>query len=102
MKLEANGITIELEFDGDGFPLINIDTGGGYYAENQRPTVEVKLNDVMIHDMFDEDDERWDDQGEPEASSYICANPNCRSRGLGWDTPGECNDCGQELQPVYD
>lgn len=101
MKLEANGITIELEFDGDGFPLISIDTGGGFYAENYRPTVEVKLNDVEIHDMFDEEDTRWNDPEDDEADGYFCTNPNCQSQGLGWDSPGECNDCGHELKPAY-
>jgi len=101
MKLEANGITIELEFDGDGFPLISIDTGGGFYAEHYRPTVEVKLNDVEIHDMFDEDDTRWlENADKPDA--WVCANPNCKSQGLGWDSAGECNDCGKPLTPVHE
>jgi len=43
----------------NGFPLINIDTGGGYYSTNLRPTIEINLNNVMIHDMFDENDPRW-------------------------------------------
>lgn len=60
MKIEQNGITINLEFDEDGFPLVSIETGSNYYADNQRPTVEVKLNDVTVHEMFSEEkDERW-------------------------------------------
>jgi hypothetical protein len=35
---EQNGIEIELSDDGDDFPLVRIDLGGGFYGENQRPT----------------------------------------------------------------
>lgn len=59
MKIEQNGITIELEFDSDGYPLISIDTNGGFSADKQRPAVEVELNGVEIHEMFDEEDGRW-------------------------------------------
>lgn len=62
MKIEQNGITIVLVFDEDNFPIINIDTQSGYMSDKQRPSVEVKLNDVMIHNMFDHDDtdDRWE------------------------------------------
>lgn len=58
-KLKHNGVEVTIDFDEDGFPIVSIDTGGGFYAENHRPTVEVKLNDIQIHDMFDNEDERW-------------------------------------------
>jgi hypothetical protein len=51
---DDSGLEIELTFDGDGFPSVNINTGGGFYAEHLRPTVEVQLNGVTIHEMFDE------------------------------------------------
>lgn len=61
MTLESNGITVKLEFDEDGFPEVSIDTGGGFHAENMRPTVQVKVNDVTVHEMFSEEtDDRWD------------------------------------------
>jgi len=61
---DHNGIEIDLDYDSDGFPLVNIDTGGGFYGEDQRPTVEVHLNGVLIHDMFTEGpDSRWEDGG---------------------------------------
>lgn len=53
------GFTVEVTFDEDGFPLVRIDTGGGYYSANFRPAIEVRLNDVLIHEMFDDEDERW-------------------------------------------
>lgn len=60
MTLKDNGITIDLEYDGDGFPTITINTGGGFYSEHLRPTVDVILNDVNIHEMFQNDDNRWE------------------------------------------
>lgn len=59
MKIEYAGLTIEIETDQDGFPIVNIATNGGLYAENFRPTIEVNLNNVQIHDMFEHDDSRW-------------------------------------------
>lgn len=58
--LKYRGVEIELDFDEDGFPLISISTDG-MIDENWRPTVEVNLNNVMIHNMFnhDEPDYRW-------------------------------------------
>lgn len=67
MKLEVSGIEVEVDFDGDGFPLISIQTNG-YIAEYGRPAVQVELNSVTIHHMFDDEDERWLD--EPTDSSY--------------------------------
>lgn len=62
MKIEQNGIIIVLVFDGDGFPVVNIDTQSGYMSDKQRPSVEIRLNDVMVHSMFDhnETDDRWE------------------------------------------
>lgn len=60
MTLKDNGITIDLEYDEDGFTTITINTGGGFYAEHLRPTVDVILNDVNIHEMFQDDDNRWE------------------------------------------
>jgi hypothetical protein len=59
MRIEHNGIIIDLEFDGEGFPILDIVTDG-YYGDNDRPTIEINLNGVEIHDMFDsEEDLRW-------------------------------------------
>lgn len=46
MKLEheEDGFSIQLLYDMDGFPMVNIDTGGGYLDENDRPTVEISVN----------------------------------------------------------
>jgi hypothetical protein len=62
MKVTHRGIEIDLEFDGDGFPLISINTGGNYSGDRHRPTVEIKLENVVIHDMFSSDDPdyRWE------------------------------------------
>jgi hypothetical protein len=59
-----NGLVINVHTDEDGFPSISIDTSGGLYSRMRtkpdiRPTVEVKLNDIVIHEMFDESDNRW-------------------------------------------
>lgn len=59
---ESNGLEITLEYDEDGYPLISIDMGGGFYGENLRPACEVKLDGVQIHDMFDDEDERWKEE----------------------------------------
>jgi hypothetical protein len=65
MLLKAKGIEIELVFDEEGFPEIKIETNG-YLGVNNRPTVEVTLNNYPIHEMFDygdaddEPDVRWD------------------------------------------
>jgi hypothetical protein len=62
MKITENGIEIELLFDGDGFPIVTIDTQDSFH-NNGRPTVEVNLSNggtsVQIHDMFDSEDLRW-------------------------------------------
>lgn len=65
MKLSTDNVEITLEFDEDGFPLISIDLNG-FQAEHSRPAVEIKLNQVVVHEMFDDSDSysstdmRWD------------------------------------------
>jgi hypothetical protein len=60
MQIQCNnGLKINVYEDEDGFPIVSIDTSGGFYSSNIRPTVEVKLNDIVIHEMFDESDNRW-------------------------------------------
>jgi hypothetical protein len=56
---EVNGVVIDLEFDGDGFPIVKIDLGGNFYNENMRPTIKVVVDDVTVHEMFDDEDQRW-------------------------------------------
>jgi hypothetical protein len=70
LRDDNNGVEITLEYDEDGFPLVNIDLGGGFYGDNQRPTVEVKLDGVLIHDMFDDQDKRW-----AEGHCALCGEP---------------------------
>ena len=70
LREDNNGIEIELTYDGDGFPLVRIDLGGGFYGDNQRPSVEVKLDGVLIHDMFDDEDKRW-----AEGHCALCGEP---------------------------
>lgn len=60
---DDNGFSIELLFDDDGFPLISINTGGGFMAADFRPTVDIELNGVGIFPMFDEHDHRWSEHG---------------------------------------
>jgi hypothetical protein len=59
--IERNGVTVELQFDEDGFPLVIIDTGSSYRNEVGRPTVDVQLNESTIHEMFDENCVGWGD-----------------------------------------
>jgi hypothetical protein len=70
LRDDNNGIKITLEYNGDGFPLVNIDLGGGFSGDDQRPTVEVKLDGVLIHDMFDDQDKRW-----AEGHCALCGEP---------------------------
>jgi len=59
LRDERNGVEIILEYNEDGYPLVNISLGGGFQGDNDRPAVEVKLDGVLIHDMFDDEDKRW-------------------------------------------
>lgn len=52
-------ITIDLEFDGDQYPIIRIETGGNFTSEKNRPAVDLYVNGIQVHDMFAEDDFRW-------------------------------------------
>ena len=66
---DETGFSITLGYDEDNFPVVYIHTGGGFYAENLRPTVLVTLNDVTIHEMFDTDggeDARWEREASTE------------------------------------
>jgi hypothetical protein len=65
-KIEVMGLTIEVEDTGDGFPKVSIDTHGGMYDENYRPTVEIELSGIVVHEMFDEDDHRWSDDDDDD------------------------------------
>lgn len=87
LRDENTGFEVTVTFDAEGFPLVSIETGGGFYAENFRPTVEVKLSGVVIHEMFDEDDERWAEGGD-EAE--------------GIPAQGTCKRCGSPLTGTYD
>jgi hypothetical protein len=58
MILEDDNVKITVEYDGDGFPEITIELNG-FTGDHDRPTVDVTLDGVMIHEMFDEDDLRW-------------------------------------------
>ena len=53
MKLTYMGLTIEIQDDGDGFPIINIETGGNYLDQNDNATLDIILNGKNIHQMFD-------------------------------------------------
>jgi hypothetical protein len=70
LRDDNNSVEITLEYDEDCFPLVRIDLGGGFYGDNQRPTVEVKLDGVLIHDMFDDEDKRW-----AEGHCALCGEP---------------------------
>ena len=47
-------LAIDLSYDEDGFPIVKIDTktSGDYYDETGRPTIEVYLNEELLHAMF--------------------------------------------------
>jgi hypothetical protein len=53
MKIEYMGLTIEIENDGDGFPIISINTGGNYLDTHDHPAIEISVNGNIIHEMFD-------------------------------------------------
>ena len=60
MRVEHKGVTIDLEFDAEGFPEVTIDTGCNYLGAKNQPIVSVEINNVMVFDMFDESgDSRW-------------------------------------------
>ncbi len=59
ITLQDRGIKITLDYDGDGFPFININTGGDFEKLIARPTVDVHLNGVQIHKLFNDGDLRW-------------------------------------------
>jgi hypothetical protein len=52
MVLKDKNVVINLSYDEDGYALIDIQTIGNT-AELERPCIEVKLNNMLIHDMFD-------------------------------------------------
>ncbi len=67
---DETGFEITLGYDEDGYPAVSISTGGGFYAENHRPTVVVQLNGVVVHEMFtEEDDNRWDPEEKEESNA---------------------------------
>ncbi len=70
LRDDNNGVEITLEYDEDGYPLVNISLGGGFQGDNDRPAVEVVLDGVMIHDMFDDEDKRW-----AEGHCALCGEP---------------------------
>jgi hypothetical protein len=47
-------LAVNLDYDSDGFPIVTIDTAtsGDYYDGDGRPTIEVHLNDELLHPMF--------------------------------------------------
>jgi len=53
MKLTYMGLTIEIQDDGDGFPIINIETGGNYLDQNDNAALDIILNGKNIHQMFE-------------------------------------------------
>lgn len=61
--MQDRGIEIDLSYDAEGFPLVKISMGGSYSGELYRPAVEVVLEGVTIHDMFDNEEDgkdyRW-------------------------------------------
>lgn len=47
-------IALSLTYDADGFPVVHIDTAssGDYYDESGRATIEVYLDQELLHPMF--------------------------------------------------
>ena len=60
-KMTEEGVTVTLDFNGDGYPMVTITTNSDYFGDRFRPSVEVNLNDVTVHTMFDNsgEDKRW-------------------------------------------
>lgn len=61
MKVEFAGIEFDIDVDEDGYPVVNIETGGNFCNENYRPTIQININGVEVHSMFESDtnDLRW-------------------------------------------
>lgn len=52
MELHHLGLAISVEDDGDGFPVVSIETAGGLLDQSGRPVVDVFLNGSHLHRMF--------------------------------------------------
>lgn len=104
LKDSETNITIDLDYDGDGFPIVKIDLGGNYYNEDFRPTIQVIVDGVEVHSMFDHkgNDLRWNPtdlpneielnnggamewDGDDGTIRYIDADGNCADK---WE-PGD-------------
>ena len=60
MKIELEGHEVELTFDEEGYPTVEI-TLNGCLGDDNYPMADVVLNGVKIHEMIPEGygDERW-------------------------------------------
>jgi hypothetical protein len=54
-EYDHRSITIDMPF----FTSPTEPSGGLCRSDGIRPPVEVKLNNIVIHEMFDESDDRW-------------------------------------------
>jgi hypothetical protein len=55
MKLtDKNGNTVEMTYDEEGFPTISINTS--CTSADNRPCIEVTVNNVVVHEMFENDE----------------------------------------------
>jgi hypothetical protein len=58
--IEVYGLRLQVEVvGGDDYPVVAINTGNGWLAENGRPRLQVRLNGRVIHQLLDETDPRW-------------------------------------------
>ncbi len=98
VKLEYNGLEIEIVEDSDGFPSIKIKTGS-YLGDNDRPSIDIILNDVCIHSFLENDYDCF--SSERIRQNYEkCECPDCQD-----DIPfnvidgDECKNCGHVFYP---
>ena len=76
MKLEIEGVAIEVTLDSDGFPCIAIKTDN-YLGDYNRPIIQVTLNGVYIHKSVDESDyDTWHSEGIRQSYDN-CKCPDC-------------------------
>lgn len=92
MKLEYAGLQIEIIKDSDGFPSIKIITGS-YLGENDRPSIDITLNDVHIHNFIENDYDPFSSERIRQNYDGLC--PDCQEV-IPFDVHNDdgCANCG--------
>ena len=91
MKFEVDGLSVELNYDAEHFPVIGIQMPDIVHPDNKRPMVQISLNGVEIHAMKEQNDYRWN-------GCHGCGSDDLHYRQLsvnGHDGLGHmCDTCG--------